>query len=553
MEEKTIVGIASAAGGGIGIIRVSGSESMKIVDSIFHPGKFNNEENEALIDKSYLQQQKSHTIHYGFIIDGNNEVVDEVMVSVMKAPATYTREDVVEINCHGGNYILQRVMQLLLEKGAFLAEPGEFTKRAFLNGRIDLSQAEAVMKMISSKNEFALQSAVKQLEGSVSKYIQQIREQILYEMGRIESALDDPEHYDLTGYSDELFDKTEQQIVSLQRLLDRFENGRMKSEGINTVIVGKPNAGKSSLMNILLDEDRAIVTDIAGTTRDALQESVRLGGLMLNLIDTAGIHNTEDTVEKIGVDRAKQYIEQADFILFVVDGSEEWSDEDEQILPLIAQKKGIILLNKADLKAKVSELFLKDKLSWDTIAFSNETKQGLQQLEQYITDKFERGDLQFNDQICLTSIRHKNAVMQAVNALHRVEQSIKDGMPEDFRMALHKTVDEIKKLTKKYLPNNEIMLEPVKQEECLFGSSFFEQFFADALAVAEERNVPLYCGEYGVINLASTEDTLQWYQAISEVFDRYHIGRAAWSYKEMDFGIVDAHMEDVREKVIACL
>ena len=432
MEEKTIVGIASAAGGGIGIIRVSGSESMKIVDSIFHPGKFNNEENEALIDKSYLQQQKSHTIHYGFIIDGNNEVVDEVMVSVMKAPATYTREDVVEINCHGGNYILQRVMQLLLEKGAFLAEPGEFTKRAFLNGRIDLSQAEAVMKMISSKNEFALQSAVKQLEGSVSKYIQQIREQILYEMGRIESALDDPEHYDLTGYSDELFDKTEQQIVSLQRLLDRFENGRMKSEGINTVIVGKPNAGKSSLMNILLDEDRAIVTDIAGTTRDALQESVRLGGLMLNLIDTAGIHNTEDTVEKIGVDRAKQYIEQADFILFVVDGSEEWSDEDEQILPLIAQKKGIILLNKADLKAKVSELFLKDKLSWDTIAFSNETKQGLQQLEQYITDKFERGDLQFNDQICLTSIRHKNAVIQAVNALHRVEQSIKDGMPEDF-------------------------------------------------------------------------------------------------------------------------
>lgn len=432
MEEKTIVGIASAAGGGIGIIRVSGSESMKIVDSIFHPGKFNNEENEALIDKSYLQQQKSHTIHYGFIIDGNNEVVDEVMVSVMKAPATYTREDVVEIYCHGGNYILQRVMQLLLEKGAFLAEPGEFTKRAFLNGRIDLSQAEAVMKMISSKNEFALQSAVKQLEGSVSKYIQQIREQILYEMGRIESALDDPEHYDLTGYSDELFDKTEQQIVSLQRLLDRFENGRMKSEGINTVIVGKPNAGKSSLMNILLDEDRAIVTDIAGTTRDALQESVRLGGLMLNLIDTAGIHNTEDTVEKIGVDRAKQYIEQADFILFVVDGSEEWSDEDEQILPLIAQKKGIILLNKADLKAKVSELFLKDKLSWDTIAFSNETKQGLQQLEQYITDKFERGDLQFNDQICLTSIRHKNAVMQAVNALHRVEQSIKDGMPEDF-------------------------------------------------------------------------------------------------------------------------
>ena len=421
MRTDTIAAIATAmSSSGIGIIRISGDEAVGIVDRIF-----------SMKNGKKLSDMPTHTIHYGHIKDGD-EVIDEVMVVLMRAPKSYTKEDTVEIDCHGGVYVMKRVLETVIKYGARPAEPGEFTKRAFLNGRIDLSQAEAVMKMISSKNEFALQSAVKQLEGSVSKYIQQIREQILYEMGRIESALDDPEHYDLTGYSDELFDKTEQQIVSLQRLLDRFENGRMKSEGINTVIVGKPNAGKSSLMNILLDEDRAIVTDIAGTTRDALQESVRLGGLMLNLIDTAGIHNTEDTVEKIGVDRAKQYIEQADFILFVVDGSEEWSDEDEQILPLIAQKKGIILLNKADLKAKVSELFLKDKLSWDTIAFSNETKQGLQQLEQYITDKFERGDLQFNDQICLTSIRHKNAVMQAVNALHRVEQSIKDGMPEDF-------------------------------------------------------------------------------------------------------------------------
>ena len=420
--DATIAAISTAmSASGIGIVRISGENAMDVIAKIYRSKN----------GKKDIHTVVSHTIHYGFIYDGE-EVVDEVLVMIMRGPHTYTGEDTVEIDCHGGVYAMKRVLETVLKNGAVIAEPGEFTKRAFLNGRIDLTQAESVMDVISSKNEFALQSAVKQLEGSVSKYIQQIREQILYEMGRIESALDDPEHYDLTGYSDELFDKTEQQIVSLQRLLDRFENGRMKSEGINTVIVGKPNAGKSSLMNILLDEDRAIVTDIAGTTRDALQESVRLGGLMLNLIDTAGIHNTEDTVEKIGVDRAKQYIEQADFILFVVDGSEEWSDEDEQILPLIAQKKGIILLNKADLKAKVSELFLKDKLSWDTIAFSNETKQGLQQLEQYITDKFERGDLQFNDQICLTSIRHKNAVMQAVNALHRVEQSIKDGMPEDF-------------------------------------------------------------------------------------------------------------------------
>ena len=382
MEEKTIVGIASAAGGGIGIIRVSGSESMKIVDSIFHPGKFNNEENEALIDKSYLQQQKSHTIHYGFIIDGNNEVVDEVMVSVMKAPATYTREDVVEINCHGGNYILQRVMQLLLEKGAFLAEPGEFTKRAFLNGRIDLSQAEAVMKMISSKNEFALQSAVKQLEGSVSKYIQQIREQILYEMGRIESALDDPEHYDLTGYSDELFDKTEQQIVSLQRLLDRFENGRMKSEGINTVIVGKPNAGKSSLLNLLIGENRAIVTDIAGTTRDILEEYITLHGISLKIIDTAGIRETKDIVEKIGVDRAREMAQKADLILYVVDSSVPLDENDEEIMEMLTGKKAIILYNKTDLQPEIQPEILEEKTGHPVIPISAKEEKGITELEE---------------------------------------------------------------------------------------------------------------------------------------------------------------------------
>ena len=422
MNSDTIAAIATAMSpSGIGIIRISGEDTLDIIDRIYR----------SKDGKKKISKCKSHTIHYGYIYD-EDEVVDEVMVLLMKAPNSYTREDTVEIDCHGGVYVMKRILETVIKNGARPAEPGEFTKRAFLNGRIDLSQAEAVMKMISSKNEFALQSAVKQLEGSVSKYIQQIREQILYEMGRIESALDDPEHISLDNYPEKLLKIVDNQVYNVDNILKTFDNGRILREGINTVIVGKPNAGKSSLMNILLDEDRAIVTDIAGTTRDALQESVRLGGLMLNLIDTAGIHNTEDTVEKIGVDRAKQYIEQADFILFVVDGSEEWSDEDEQILPLIAQKKGIILLNKADLKAKVSELFLKDKLSWDTIAFSNETKQGLQQLEQYITDKFERGDLQFNDQICLTSIRHKNAVMQAVNALHRVEQSIKDGMPEDF-------------------------------------------------------------------------------------------------------------------------
>ena len=420
--DATIAAISTAmSASGIGIVRISGENAMDVIAKIYRSKN----------GKKDIRTVVSHTIHYGFIYDGE-EVVDEVLVMIMRGPHTYTGEDTVEIDCHGGVYAMKRVLETVLKNGAVIAEPGEFTKRAFLNGRLDLSQAEAVMDVIQAKNSMALKSSVEQLKGSVQRAVKEIRARLLHQIAYIETALDDPEHISLDGYPQELLEVVDNEQKEVKRLLKTSSDGKMIQEGIQTVILGKPNAGKSSLMNILLDEDRAIVTDIAGTTRDALQESVRLGGLMLNLIDTAGIHNTEDTVQKIGVDRAKQYIEQADFILFVVDGSEEWSDEDEQILPLIAQKKGIILLNKADLKAKVSELFLKDKLSWDTIAFSNETKQGLQQLEQYITDKFERGDLQFNDQICLTSIRHKNAVMQAVNALHRVEQSIKDGMPEDF-------------------------------------------------------------------------------------------------------------------------
>lgn len=426
MEERTIAGIASGIGGGIGIIRISGPDSLTIAGSIFCAGKT------KAADHSYFKNTPSHTMHYGHIYDDDQNIIDEVMVSVMKAPNSYTKEDVIEINCHGGNFILQKVLQLLIDKGAILAEPGEFTKRAFLNGRIDLSQAEAVMKMISSKNDFALNSALKQLEGSVSKYIQDIREKILYDMGKIESALDDPEHYDLAGYSDELLVRIQEEIELLENLLKSFYNGRIKSEGINTVIVGKPNAGKSSLMNILLDEDRAIVTDIAGTTRDILKESARLGNLILNLIDTAGIHDTEDRVEQIGVRKAKDHIADADFILFVVDGSDEWSEEDEQILPLIEEKKGVILLNKSDKENIITEAFLKDKLDWNCILFSNHTKKGLQELEEYIEKLFAEGDITYNDQIYLTSVRHRNAVSQAVDSLHRVEQSIIDAMPEDF-------------------------------------------------------------------------------------------------------------------------
>lgn len=426
MEESTIVGIATGVGGGIGIIRISGANALRIAGSVFCAGKTKKP------DEDFFVKADSHTIHYGHIVDAEENMVDEVMVSVMKAPSTYTREDVIEINCHGGAYILQKVLQILLQKGAALAEAGEFTKRAFLNGRIDLSQAEAVMKMISSQNDFALSSALKQLEGSVSQYIQKIREKILYDMGKIESALDDPEHYELTGYSEELLHRVKGEIEELEELLTKFDNGRIKSEGVNTVIVGKPNAGKSSLMNVLLDEERAIVTNIAGTTRDILQESVRLGSLVLNLIDTAGIHESGDMVEQIGVSKAKDYIADADFILFVVDGSEGWSKEDEQIIPLIAEKKGVILLNKSDLHCVITEEDLKEKLSWNCISFSNQTKDGLEQLEQYMEKLFYEGEISFNDQITLTSVRHRDAVNRAVESLHRVEQSIEDGMPEDF-------------------------------------------------------------------------------------------------------------------------
>ena len=414
--DDTICAISTAINGAISIVRLSGADSISIVNSIF----------------TEKITEESHKIYYGHIKD-EDEVIDEVLVMVMKSPRTYTTEDIVEINCHGGITTTNKVLELLLKKGARLAEPGEFTKRAYLNGRINLLEAESVNDLITAKTDAARKLAINNVDGKLSKKISNLREKIAKILANIEVNIDYPEYTDELDVTNELMHDYLTDIKKdLDSLVNGAKNGRLIKEGVNVAIIGKPNVGKSSILNSLLDEDKAIVTNIPGTTRDIVEGTITIDGVAINLIDTAGIHNTEDTVEKIGVDRAKQYIEQADFILFVVDGSEEWSDEDEQILPLIAQKKGIILLNKADLKAKVSELFLKDKLSWDTIAFSNETKQGLQQLEQYITDKFERGDLQFNDQICLTSIRHKNAVMQAVNALHRVEQSIKDGMPEDF-------------------------------------------------------------------------------------------------------------------------
>ena len=438
MSSDTIAGIASGMGGGIGIIRVSGEDALTAVGKIFRTPRFaknsDKKNNSKEWNEKYLVLQNTHTIHYGYIVEKDGNILDEVMVLLMKAPKSYTCEDVVEIDAHGGPYIVQKILHLLLQEGVKLAEPGEFTKRAFLNGRIDLAQAEAVMKMISSKNEFALESAVKQLEGRVSQYIEKIRQEILHNMGFIEAALDDPEHYELGDFSKQLYQNIQNEIETLQDLLDNFENGRMKSEGINTVIVGKPNAGKSSLMNLLLDEERAIVTNIAGTTRDILEETVQIGNLTLNLIDTAGIHDTEDIVESLGVEKAMEYLSQADFIIYVVDMSDVLDESDEKIIELLQHKNGVILLNKSDLKGRLTEQEIRDKLDWNCISFSSKTGDGLQILEEYITNSFLDGTISYNDQIYLTSVRHREAVEDALQSLKQVLQTIDDGMPEDLYM-----------------------------------------------------------------------------------------------------------------------
>lgn len=437
-DNNTIAGIASGMGGGIGVIRISGNKSLEIAGKIFRTKKFVDKKNGKLKDNliwdyNYFLKKQTHTISYGFIID-DNSIIDEVIVLLMKAPNSYTKEDVVEIDVHGGVFVVKKILELLLKNGARLAEPGEFTKRAFLNGRIDLSQAEAVMKIIASKSNFALDSAVKQLEGSVSEYIEKIRQEILHNLGFIEAALDDPEHYNLDEHREDILKDTKDEINKLDALLKSFDNGRMKSEGINTVIVGKPNAGKSSLMNLLLDEERAIVTNVAGTTRDIIEETVYLDNIVLNLVDTAGIRKTNDIVENIGVDRAINYLEKADFVIYVVDASVSLDESDRQIIKLLKSKNkiGVVLMNKSDLNVKLTEDDIKSNLNWDCIEFSNETKQGLKRLSEYIKNSFLHGDITFNDQIYLTSIRHKEAVEDALNSLIQVKNTIDLNMPEDF-------------------------------------------------------------------------------------------------------------------------
>lgn len=434
MKTDTIAAIATAVSdSGIGIIRISGDEAIDIADKIYRSKKNNKR----------LKDVKSHTINYGFIVDAsNNELIDEVMVAVMKSPNTYTKEDTVEIDCHGGILVMNRILETVLKNGCRLAEPGEFTKRAFLNGRIDLSKAEAVMDIIHSKNEFALKSSINQLKGAVSDKVKSLREDILYEIAFIESALDDPEHISLEGYHDKLEQKSLLISAELKKLIDSADNGKMLKDGINTVIVGKPNAGKSSLLNVLVGEDKAIVTSVAGTTRDVLEESIKLHGVGLNIIDTAGIRDTSDEVEKIGVEKARKYAGNADLVIYVVDSSVPLDENDEEIIKLIADKKIIVLLNKTDLDSKVSqediyEVFSNvieayDKKDITVIKTSTKENIGIDEFELSIKNMFFNGKIAVNDEIYITSQRHKETLIEAYDSMQLVLSSLADYMPEDF-------------------------------------------------------------------------------------------------------------------------
>ncbi len=422
MKTETIAAIATAAApSGIGIIRISGEEAFAVADRIFQPLK----------SKKTVSESDSHTIRYGYIHDGE-EVVDEVLLLVMRGPHTYTREDTVEIDTHGGILVMKRILETVLKNGARPAEPGEFTKRAFLNGRIDLTQAESVIDIINAKNENALKSSVHQLRGNIHERIAALREEILYELAFIESALDDPEHYTLDGYLPELQEKVTRIRDSIRHLLEKADDGRMLKEGINTVIAGKPNAGKSSLLNRLLGEDRAIVTEIAGTTRDLLQEQIQLQGISLNIIDTAGIRQTEDLVEQIGVSRSRKAMEEADLIVYVADSSTPLDENDLEIMQAIRDRKAVVLLNKSDLETVTGEAEIRRYVDHPILTVSMKDSTGIEEFEELIRDMFFHGKISFNDEIYITNIRQKNSLNESLESVSHVLESIKLDMPEDF-------------------------------------------------------------------------------------------------------------------------
>ena len=421
-NQDTIAAIATGTtNAGISIIRISGKNAFFIADSIFVSKKGNKK----------ISEQKSHTMHYGMIME-NDVPVDEVLVSVMKAPNTYTAENIVEINCHGGMIVTKKILELVLRTGARIAEPGEFTKRAFLNGRIDLSQAEAVIDLIHATNEQAVKNSVRQLNGNLCRKIKEIREVVLRDTAFIEAALDDPEHISLDGFSDTLFDHTKENIAKIEELLKHAENGKIIKEGIRTVILGKPNAGKSTLMNVLVGEERAIVTDIPGTTRDTLEELIQLKGLVLRVIDTAGIRETFDPVEKIGVEKAKAAATDADFVIYVADASRDLDENDEAVISMIQEKKAVVLLNKSDLQMKITKKELEEKTGKQVFLISAKEEQGMDAFAEEVEKMFYQGLIDKKEEVFITNLRHKEALLEAKESLDKVIESLELCMPEDF-------------------------------------------------------------------------------------------------------------------------
>ena len=422
---ETIAAIATGLSeSGISIIRVSGPDAFSIADKIFKSA-----------DKKSVFDYESHTIHYGFIVS-NEEIIDEVILNIMKSPRSYTTEDTVEINCHGGILITKKLLDIVIQNGARLALPGEFTKRAFLNGRIDLTRAEAIMDVISADNDMALKASVKQLKGDIYKKISLFRDTLLHETAFIESALDDPEHISLEGYSEKLYEKINPILKELEKMEESAADGQIVKEGILTVITGKPNAGKSSFLNMLLGKEKAIVTDIAGTTRDALEQHVRIGDISLNLVDTAGIRTAKDEVEKIGVEISKNYIDDADLILYVVDSSSKLDENDQHIVDLIRNKNVIIIYNKSDLEPLISEEEVlsefSDEENIDIIKISAKEHIGLEGFEDMVKRFVFTNNIFSNNEILITNLRHKEKIHEAVESLRLVKRSLDDGMPEDF-------------------------------------------------------------------------------------------------------------------------